>query len=184
VARFVEREQLARRPERFGAEVGAAAVISLDGVGPALLPLVRFGWSPRPWLVMEATMAGLGTRPVLEGQAGSAQIAQAYGVLGGSFRLRPGKRLRPFAALSTGVLRTSVEGRAEAPNRGHTAGEWSFLLQAGLGTMVRLPDRFYLSLAAQVQVMEPYPVVRFVETVVATSGRPNLLLSLSIGAWL
>jgi hypothetical protein len=184
VAHFVESERAARHPERFGVEVGGAAIVSLDGVGPAFLPLVRFDWSPRPWLVTEAALAGLGTRATVEDQAGSAQIAQTYGTVGGSFRFRAGARLRPFAALSAGVLHTSVEGRAAAPNRGQATDQWSFLIDAGLGAQLRLPDRFFLSLAAHLQLVEPYPAVRFLETVVATSGQPSLLLTLTIGAWL
>lgn len=184
VAHFVESERLTGRPERFGVEVGGAAILSLDGVGPAFLPVVRFGWSWRPWFIAEGTLAGLGTRPTVGGLAGSAQVAQAYGVMGGSFRFRAGEWLRPFAALSAGLLHTSVEGRAEGPNRAHAADGWSFLIQSGVGALLRLPQRFYLSLAAEVQLMEPYPAIRFLERVVATSGRPNLLLTLTIGAWL
>jgi hypothetical protein len=184
VVRFVEAERLARHPERFGVEVGGAAVMSLDGVGPAVLPLVRFDWSPRAWLVGHATLAGLGTRPTVANQEGSAQVAQAYGLIGGSVRFRAGERLRPFAALSAGVLRTSVEGRADSPNQGRAADQWSFLVDAGVGASLRLPDRFHVTLAAHAQVAEPYTAVRFVGTVVATSARPNLLLTLTIGAWL
>jgi hypothetical protein len=57
-------------------------------------------------------------------------------------------------------------------------------VDAGFGTQLRLPDRFYLSLAAHAQLAEPYLAGRFVEKVVATSARPNLLLSLTVGAWL
>jgi len=184
VVAFVETERLARHPERFGVEVGGAGVMSLDGVGPALLPLVRFGWSLRSWFLAQAALAGLGTRSTVEGLAGSAQVAQAYGLLGGSFRFRAGARLRPFATLSAGVLRTSVEGRADTPNLGRVLDQWSFLADAGLGASLRLPDRFTLSLAAHAQLAEPYPAVRFVGAVVATSARPNLLLTLTIGAWL
>ena len=158
--------------------------MSLDGVGPALLPLVRVDWSLRSWFVVQAALAGLGTRPTVDGQAGSAQVAQAYGLLGGSFRFRPGARLRPFATLSGGALRTAVEGRADAPNQGHGVDQWSFLVDAGVGASLRLPDRFTLSLAAHAQLAEPYVAVRFVDTVVATSARPNLLLTLTVGAWL
>ena len=184
VIHFVETERLARHPERFGVEVGGAGVMSLDGVGPALLPLVRFDWSLRSWFLAQAALAGLGTRSTVEGLAGSAQVAQAYGLLGGSFRFRAGARLRPFATLSAGVLRTSVEGRADAPNQGRVVEQWSFLVDAGLGASLRLPDRFTLSLAAHAQVAEPYLGVRFLDAVVATSARPNLLLTLTIGAWL
>jgi hypothetical protein len=185
VVRFVDVERVERRPERFGVEVGGAAIMSLDGVGPALLPLVRFDWVLGPTLVAQAALAGLGTRPTVETQVGSAAVAQAYGLLGGSVRFRAGARLRPFAALSAGVLRTSVEGRPDATtDLGHAPSQWSFLVDAGLGAELRLPDRFTVSLAVHTQLAEPYPGVRFVGTVVATSGRPNLLLVLTIGAWL
>jgi len=184
VVHFMEADRLARHPETFGVEVGGAALVSLDGVGPALLPLVRFDWSLRSWFLVQAALAGLGTRPTVEGGAGSAQVAHAYGLLGGSFRFRAGAGLRPFATLSAGVLHTAVEGRADAPNQGRGVAQWSFLVDAGLGALLRLPDRFTLSLAAHAQVGEPYVAVRFVDTVVATSARPNLLLTLTVGAWL
>ena len=184
VVHFVEMERLAQHPERFGVEVGGAAIMSLDGVGPAVLPLLRFDWSLQSWFVAQLALAGLGTRPTVENQEGSAQVAQAYGLLGGSFCLRAGKRVRPFGALSAGALHTSVEGRPDAPNQGRVVQRWSFLVDAGLGTLLRLPDRFYVSIAAHAQLAEPYLAVRFVETVVATSARPNLLLTLTVGAWL
>jgi hypothetical protein len=184
VVRFVEMERLARHPERWGVEVGGAGVMSLDGIGPALLPTVRFGASVRPWFLAHATLAGLGTRPSVESPAGSAQVAQAYGLLGGSFRFRASTLVHPFAELSAGVLHTSVEGRADGPNQSRTADQWSFVGDAGLGTVLRLPDRFYLSVAAHAQLAAPYPAVRILGAVVATSARPNLLLTFTVGAWL
>jgi hypothetical protein len=129
-------------------------------------------------------MAGLGTRPTVQSETGSAQIAQEYGVLGACLRPSIVRRLRPFVVLSAGVLHTSVEGRADSPNQGRSAGQWSFLVDAGLGTWLHLRDRFYVALAVHAQVAEPYLAVRFVDTVVATSARPNLLLTLTVGAWL
>src|SRR6185503_6918721 len=72
VVHFVELERLAQHPDRFAVAVGGAAVMSLDGVGPAVLPLMRFDWALRPWLVAAATLAGLGTRGTVEKQEGSA----------------------------------------------------------------------------------------------------------------
>jgi hypothetical protein len=183
IVQFVEAERPPPR-ERFGVEVGAASVMSLDGVGPALLPLVRFGLSLRHWLVLQGALAGLGTRPTVSTDAGSAQVAQAYGLVGASLRLGAGARVRPVVGLSAGALHTSVEGRAAAPNQGQDADQWSFLVDAGFGAVVRLPDRFYVSVAGHAQLAEPYVAVRFLDTVVATSGRPNLLLSFTLGAWL
>lgn len=184
VVRFVEMQRLARHPERLGVEVGGVAVMSLDGIGPAVLPTVRFDASLRPWFLAHATLAGLGSRPSVENEAGSAEIAQAYGLLGGSFRFPASRYVFPFVEMSAGVLHTSVEGRANAPNRSRSADQWSFLGDAGFGTLVRLPDRFYVALAAHVQLAAPYAAVRILGDVVATSARPNLLLTFTVGAWL
>ena len=184
VVRFVEMERLASRPERFGIEVGGAAVMSLDGVGPALLPLLRFAWAPRSWFVVQFAMAGLGTRPTVTSRIESAQVAQEYFVLGVGYRLRGGERLRPFVALAAGALHTSVDGQADSPDQGRHVEQWSFLLDGGVGAALHLHDRFYLALAAHAQMAEPYLAIRFVDKVVATSARPNLLATLTIGAWL
>jgi hypothetical protein len=184
VVRFVEMERLASRTERFGLEVGGAAVMSLDGVGPAVLPLLRFDWAPRTWLVVQLAAAGLGTRPTVAIQTASAQVAQDYVVLGVGYRFRHGRRLRPFVSLAAGALHTAVEGRAETPNQGRQDEQWSLLFDGSLGASLHLHDRFYLALAAHAQMAEPYLAIRFIDAVAATSGRPNLLATLTLGAWL
>ncbi len=153
-------------------------------VGPLLLPLVRWDWAIPSWLVMQATVAGLGTRPTVATTAGDAQVAQQFGLLGACYRLRSDPQVWPFFGLSAGVLHTSVEGHADPPRRGHAPSEWSFLLDASVGAGLRASGRYYLTVAAHVQVAEPYVAIRFVDAVVATTGRPNLLLTLTLGAWL
>jgi hypothetical protein len=174
----------ASHAERIGIEAGAAVLTGLDGVGPALSPVVRIGWAARPRWIVQVAMAALGSRPTVATTAGNARVGQQYGVLGGCYRLRVDQTLRPFFALSAGVLRTSVEGQALPPNQGHPKVEWSFLAEASLGVALHLGDRYYLSLAGHAQVAAPYVAIRFLDSVVATSGRPNLLLTLTVGAWL
>jgi len=82
------------------------------------------------------------------------------------------------------VLRTAIDGEAVAPGSGHSVERWSFLLDGSLGARLRLPGRYHLTLAAHVQVAEPYVAIHFVDTLVATSGHPTLGLSLTVGAWL
>jgi hypothetical protein len=168
---------------RIGLEVGAVAMMSLDGLGPAVLPTVRVGWAARPWLVMQASAAGLGSRSTVATTAGNAQVAQQYAVVGGFFRLRSDHRLWPFVGLSAGALHTSVEGQAGWGTGGHTSNRWSALIDASLGAGLRLYGRSYLTLAAHAQVAGPYVAIYIVDRV-ATSGRPNLLLTLTLGAWL
>jgi hypothetical protein len=170
--------------ERWALEVGAAALMSLDGVGPALLPIVRVNWATRSGLVLQAALAGSATRPAVATTGGSVRLAQQYGVLGGCYRLRPDRRLWPFLALAAGALHTSAEGQSGVTTEGHTVGQWSFLLDGSLGAGLRLYRRYYVTLAAQVHVAAPYVAIHFVDAAVATSGRPNLLLTLTVGAWL
>jgi hypothetical protein len=174
----------AHGPERVGLELGAAALSSLDGVGTAILPTMRVGWAVRPRFMVRAALAGLGTRPTVGTTAGHAQVAQQYAILGGCYRLRPDQRLRPFFALSAGVLHTSIDGHADSPNQGHSAYQWSFLLDGSVGTGLHLGGRYYLTVAAHVQVATPYVAIHIVDTVAASSGRPNLVLTLTVGAWL
>jgi hypothetical protein len=173
------------RAERFGVELGAAAITSLDGVGPALSPIVRLGLPVRPWLLVQAALAGFGTRPSVSRTVGSARVAQAYGVLGGCYRFRAGELLRPFVALSAGVLHTAVEARADAASdQGHAVDQWSLLFDGSLGAALQLPGRFYVTVAGHAQMAEPYVAIHFVDADVATSAGPNLVLTLTLGAWL
>jgi hypothetical protein len=185
VVRFVGMERQAEPVERFGIEVGGAAVMGFEGVSPAVMPLVCLDWAPQTWLLVHLTAAGLGTRPSVRSSAGSASMAQQLLMLGASYRFRKGKRLRPFLSLASGFLHTSAEGRPGSTDyQGLHPETWSLLLDAGLGLNLALPNRFYLSLTAHAQMAQPYPAIRLADSVVATSGRPSLLLTLTLGAWL
>ena len=121
-----------RSNPQFGFEAGVAVLGSLDGVGPAVLPLVRLDWVLGSWFLAQATLAGLGTRPTIESAVGSASVMQGYGLLGLSYAPPLGAVVRPFVSLSAGALRTSLEGEADAPEQGADVTQWSFLVDAGL----------------------------------------------------
>jgi hypothetical protein len=170
--------------ERLGLEVGAAAVTSLDGVGPAILPMLRLDFALTPTLLVQSTLAGLGTSSTVATMTGNALVAQQHGLVGGYYRLGSGPLLWPSVALSAGVLRTSVEGNASPPNLGHSTDDWSFLFDASLGAELRLHGHFFLTVAAHAQLTEPYVAIHFLSAVIATTGHPNLVLTLTVGAWL
>lgn len=182
--RQAELPEVTRRPKRIGVELGAAVLTSMDGLGPALLPMARFDWTPSAWLILHGELVGLGTRPAVATTAGHARVAQQYGALGGSFRFRSDRRLNAFIGFSAGALRTAVTGAADAPRLGHASTQWSLLLDGNIGAALELLGRYYLTLAAHVQVAEPYIALHIMDAVVATSGRPNLALTLTVGAWL
>ncbi|HEX7597626.1 MAG TPA: hypothetical protein VF518_05390 [Polyangia bacterium] len=167
-----------------GIEIGGAGLFGVDGVGPALLPLLRVGWTVRSWLVVQVALAGFGTRPTVEAKAGNAKVTQQQAVFGAAYSFRGEHRLRPFLSLSAGFLRTSAEGHSTPPNLGQEVTQWSALIEAGAGARIRLTPRFYTVAAMHAQLAEPYMAVRIVGRAVATSGRPNLLLTLALGAWL
>jgi hypothetical protein len=173
-----------RPVERLGLEAGVAMLTSVGGMGPALLPLVRLDWAATPRLVAQATLAGFGTRPVLETAAGSARLDQAYALAGLCHCSPTARGVSPVLSVGAGILRSSLEGQAASPAQGHTVQQWSLLLEASAGGHLRLSDRYYLALAFHAQLAQPHVVVHFVDEVVATSGRPNLLVSLTAGAWL
>ncbi len=169
---------------RFAFELGATALMSLDGVGPALMPVVGVGWAPRSSLVVELVAAGAGTRPIVTTALGSAGVRQEYATFGARYAFHPGDAWWPFFGVAAGALHTSLDGETSPTVDGHGIDQWSFVVDGGLGAGLRLSRRYYVTLAAHVQVAAPYAAIHFVDTLVATSGRPNLLFTATVGAWL
>lgn len=184
VEHFVDSERPASRGGRFGVEVGATAVVGFGDVGPSILPVVRLGWAIGPSLVAQVALAGLGSPASVQNDFGSAHVAEEFALLGARFRLLRGRRLRPTFSLSAGVLHTRAEGQADLPQYGRDAALWSFLLDGGVGMVLALSERFEVAFATHAQVADPSPTLRFDRSVLATSTRPSLLFTVTIGAWL
>jgi hypothetical protein len=174
-----------QRDERaWGVEVGGGVALSVDGVGPALLPVLQFDRVLAPFCVAQVGIAGLGSRAHIAAPPAAAEMTEQFALAGASFRLRPHQRVRPWAALAAGVLHTQVEGHADWPYRERSASQWSFLADLGLGVAVAISRRYDLSFAAHAQLAEPYPVVSFLGSDVASAGRPTLWFTLTLVAWL
>lgn len=169
---------------RFGFEAGATTLTSFDGVATAVLPLVRFGWSLDSWFALEATGAGFGTHPSLETTAGSVDVAQYFALFGASAAVRTGIAIEPLFALSVGAIGTSLNGHALPPNVAHDVTQWTAVADGSIGLRLRSSEHFYLTLAAHAQLAEPYVAIHFVDTIVATTGHPNLLVAVTLGTWL
>lgn len=177
-------DETAGASARIGLAAGAAALASLDGVGPSIVPLLRLDWAASSWLALEATAAGFGTRPRVESDAGSVQVAQEFLLLGLCACRSSAAGFRPVVALAAGALHTALDGRATLPNVGHQVAQWSFLLDASVGLRLNVPGRYYVTLASHAQLAQPYVAIHSANEVVATTGRPNLGLTLTAGAWL
>lgn len=174
----------ARPVERVGVAAGAVVLISLDGVGPAVLPLLRFDFALHSLFSVQTTLAALGSRPSVAGQGGQARVSQEYALVGACYCLRSQFGLTPFAALAAGGLRTSLEGSATPPATAHSTEQWSVVLEASIGARWRLPGPFFLTLASHAHLATPYVAIHIVDSEVASAGRPNLLFALTAGAWL
>ena len=174
------------RPASQGrASVGAGVAIltSFDGVGPAVMPLIRIGWDVGSSLRVQATAAGFGTRPTLRNAIGSAKVAQSFASLGLRRCFWCAGSVSPFASLALGVERTSLSGDAVAPSVFHSVSSMGALLDGGVGVAFRLSTSYFVSLGAHLQVIQPRAVIHFADDVVARSGRPNLALDLTLGLW-
>jgi hypothetical protein len=161
-----------------------AGLTGLDGVGLAIMPMARVDLVARPWLVLQVSAAGAGSRPTVATGDAEARVSQQLALLGACLRHHAERRWWPMVSLAAGVLHTSLEGRTGVDTMGQTVDQWSFLLDVGMGAGLRLSRRTFLTLAAHAQVAAPYVAVHLVDTVAGTSGRPNLLGVLTLGAWL
>ena len=169
---------------RIGFELGAAVLASLDGVGPAILPLVRLDVALGPWLGLQVEAAGFGTRPTV-GTPGPAHASPSSTRCSAPAFARPSTaRLRPVVGLSAGALRTAADGEADSPLQGHSVAQWSFVVEASAGARLGLGKRTHLTAALHVQLAEPYVDIRVVNAGSATSGRPNVLVTFAVGEWL
>lgn len=167
-----------------GVAAGAAVITSADGVGPAILPRLHLDWRLHPGLVAQATGSAFGTRAYLEGEDGAVRVGQAFGLLGLRYTAPSDAVLGAFLALGAGAMHTTLDGRADSPNRGHHLDQWAFVMEGSLGTTLNFSPRYHLCLGAHAQFSTPYVAIHFVDEQVASSGRPNLLASLTMGAWL
>ncbi len=176
--------RVAAEPVTLGLALGVATLTGLDGVGPAIMPLARADLRLRQWLTLQLAAAGLGSRPHIDGSAHGAELGQSYALLGARYRFVNSEHWYPFLGMSVGVLSTSVEGIAEPPARAHAEHVTTLLLEGTLGADWNLSDRYYSSLTAHVHMTQPSAAVYVLDELVATTGRPNLAISLSFGAWL
>jgi hypothetical protein len=171
----------------WAVEVGGCLLRSFEGVPLSLAPVIRLERALGQRLMVRLTLAGLGTRARVQGFAGSdisAGVTQDFGLAELGLELRPGRRLRPFFSLGAGALHVTSEGQTSPPYRGATATLWALAADAGVGARLALGARFDLALEVHAQVAEPYPTIRFEKEPVARSGRPTMIGSLTLLAWL
>lgn len=169
---------------RFGIESGVGVAVGTGGVGPAVLPIARFQYAAVPVFHLRLTGAGLGTRPEISGDAGTAHISQAIVLAEAIARPYKGKWVSPSISFGAGAHYFGVEGRAALPLEGQSASLWSAALDLGVGVASAQSSLFELALEAHALFAYPYPSVRFVDERKATAGRPTLFITATVAGWL
>lgn len=174
-------------PARLALEAGGLVLGSLDGVPPAVLPLLRATLLPaRGWpLSARLTVAGLGTRARVDSAQGEAQVSHQLALAEALWVFRRGRRWQPFVSVGAGAVYVSAQGSAAGGGAGErTASTWAFVADMGAGLHVGLGQHLSLGGEVHVEGDAPYPAVRYLGSPLATEGRPTLLGTLSLMAWL
>ena len=176
----VSSQPAARSELRMGVSVGGALLVGTKGLSAAFLPSLRLEWSVLPWLVLQTTVAGLGSESRAAAEQGQARVAQHYAVVGGMYQGHSAF-LRPFVGVSGGVMLSSIDGRANAPLRAHDSLRLVGLAEISAGSELDLTSRWYLTMAGHVHFALPAVAIYVVDELVAVSGTPNWVVSAAVG---
>jgi hypothetical protein len=171
-------------PRSWAIEVGGCLLGSFEGVPLSVAPVLR---GERVWqerVVARVTLAGLGTRARVEGTAGSASIAQEFGLVELGMSLRRDRGVRPFFSVGAGALHLVSDGQTSFPYRARSGSLWTPVADAGVGARFALRGRFEVALEVHAQLARRYPTIQFAGETVARSGRPTVIGSLTLVAWL
>jgi hypothetical protein len=167
-------------PWTLGLEIGVTTFGGWGGIGPALAPAgrLRMAFDERSWARL--TALGLGTRPRVETNIGSASISQNLLLLEAAAWLRPRRLIRPMFSLGLGAERIAVEGTASTPYQGERNARWFATADAGAGVSLRLQAHWEVQLEVHAMFAAPRPAIRFFDVEVARAGQPTLLAILTL----
>lgn len=170
-----------QRAWSYGMELGGAVLTSPNGVGPALLPLIRLERAMGERLLVRASAAGLGAPARVTTAGGFADVTQSLLLVEGAWRFRAASRVQPLVMVGAGALRFSAEGHASPPAYvGAGGARWLPVADVGVGARFSIRRRFELGAELHALGAEPYPTVRFQEAEVARAGRPSIMASVTV----
>jgi len=171
-------------PRTLAIETGLSLLVSPGQLDAAAVPVARLRVAVGGPAVARLTIAGLGTRPLVETSRGAASIAQALGLVEVGLVFRRDSRVQPLLSLGAGALRASSDAQGAFPYLGQRDARWAALFDAGAGVLTPLGGQLALALEAHVMLAAPYPVVRFADLDAATIARPAAWTTLTLVAWL
>jgi hypothetical protein len=167
-------------PWTLGLELGVTTFGGWGGIGPTLAPAARLRMALGERFGTRLTALGLGTRPRVSADTGSAYVSQNLLLLEVASWLRPRRLIRPMFSLGLGALRVGVEGTATLPYQGERNARWFAAADAGVGVVLRLQAHWEIQLEAHAVFAAPRPAIRFFDVEVAQAGQPTLLAILTL----
>ncbi|WP_437552594.1 hypothetical protein WME97_15000 [Sorangium sp. So ce367] len=165
-----------------GVEAGFVALLSADGVGPALGPALRLsygagadgrGGALPAGLAARLTFAGPTLGPTLDGELGTVSVRQEMAFLEAVWALDTGGAIWPVLSAGVGGIHLFVSGDPLPPLRSATGDVWSVAAALGGGAGLRLTDRAALLVDAHAIFAEPRAVVTLGGERLGTAGRPT-----------
>jgi hypothetical protein len=173
------------RAQRLWAfEAGGSVLGSLEGIGPSFAPMARVEIAFGGRYLGRLTLAGLGTEAHVGTPAGAADVSQHLALLEIGARFRLDRRLQPFLSAGGGVMLVTADGRTAWPYEARSSSRLVAALDGGAGIRIPIGGRFELGTELHLLAARPYPVIRFVDVEVARAGRPTLIGSVTLVAWM
>ncbi|MGA2450637.1 MAG: hypothetical protein ABTD50_18375 [Polyangiaceae bacterium] len=174
-----------RRPSpRLAVEGGLGVMGGFGGVGPAVMPVLRFRLAATENLQVRLMGAGLGAAPSLQAQTGSATVQQDLVQLDAIVSAGRGRWPRPLAGVGVGAYYAGVTGSGTLPYQGHDDSALTLAVAGAVGLGATIARDVDLSLELQALVAEPGVVVRFADATAARLGRPLLFATFTVTGWM
>jgi hypothetical protein len=167
-------------PAAFDFDMGLALLSSVDGPGPAILPMGRLRWHFAGSFYGRVSLFGLGTEPRVDTSYGWATVSQSVGLIELGATFRRDRSLRPSVSVGAGALHASVVGVGNPPYQGQDPARWSAALDGGLGIAFAVTRTMALATEVHALVAIPHPTLYFVDTDEATIGFPSFLLTAAV----
>jgi hypothetical protein len=169
---------------RIGIEAGLAVVGGFDGVGAAVMPIIRGRYELAHALQLRVTAAWFGTQPQVTSAAGTASVDQGLALVECVAQPWLEGRVRPSASIGAGLYHVGVTGTGAGPNAGTANTGLAFALDGGAGVIVPLGPRVEMSFEGHVVLTAPGLAVRLLDSDVARIGRPAVLGTMSLAGWI
>jgi hypothetical protein len=171
---------------RWGFELGAGMLASLDGVGPSIVPITRFDAVATRALRFRLTAAWVGTQSRVQGPPGSgaADIDQGVVLLEGVWRFWQAPWVRPEISLGAGGYYVGVNGTGGAGYPGRQTSALTFAADGAVGVAIPVAPHLEIVLEAHAIVTVPGVAIRFMDAQAATLGRPSVLGTLTLAGWI